>query len=116
MRLLSITPLCNLKKNYIVLYYIILYYIIGIFYYNGIIIYCNCIVFYYIISYYNIILYYYYIITFILYNILPYYTLCQHIIIPTYVVEDIDPQMCVGFETMWLHVGVNSLKPRNVGT
>ena len=33
--------------------------------------------------------------------------------IPTYVVEDIDPQMCVGFETVWLHVGVNSLKPRN---
>ena len=27
--------------------------------------------------------------------------------IPTYVVEDIDPQMCVGFETVWLHVGVN---------
>ena len=33
--------------------------------------------------------------------------------IPTYVVEDIDPQMCVGFETVWLHVGANSLKPRN---
>ena len=61
-------------------------YIIGIFYYNDVLIYCNCncIVFYYIISYYNIILYYYYIITFILYNILPYYTLCQHIIIAVY--------------------------------
>ena len=37
----------------------------------------------------------------------------SQVMIPTYVVEDIDPQMCVGFETVWLHVGVNSLKPRN---
>ena len=33
--------------------------------------------------------------------------------IPTYVVEDIDPQKCNGFDIVWLHVGVNSLKPRN---
>ena len=32
--------------------------------------------------------------------------------IPTYVVDDIDPQKCIGYETVWLHVGVNSLKPR----
>ena len=31
--------------------------------------------------------------------------------IPTYVVDDIDPQKCIGYETVWLHVGVNSLKP-----
>ena len=33
--------------------------------------------------------------------------------IPTYVVDDIDPQKCIGYETVRLHVGVNSLKPRN---
>ena len=33
--------------------------------------------------------------------------------IPTYVVEDIDPHKCKGFDIVWLHVGVNSLKPRN---
>ena len=32
--------------------------------------------------------------------------------IPTYVVDDIDPQKCIGHETVWLHMGVNSLKPR----
>ena len=32
--------------------------------------------------------------------------------IPTYVVDDIDPQKCIGYETVWLHVVVNSLKPR----
>ena len=35
--------------------------------------------------------------------------------IPTYVVEDIDPHKCKGFDIVWLHVGVNSLKPRNCG-
>ena len=35
--------------------------------------------------------------------------------IPTYVVEDIDPQKFNGFDIVWLHVGVNSLKPRNCG-
>ena len=35
--------------------------------------------------------------------------------IPTYVVEDIDPHKCKGFDIVWLHVGVNSLKPRNYG-
>ena len=35
--------------------------------------------------------------------------------IPTYVVEDIDPHKCNGFDIVWLHVGVNSLKPRNCG-
>ena len=35
--------------------------------------------------------------------------------IPTYVVEDIDPHKCIGYEIVWVHVGVNSLKPRNCG-
>ena len=35
--------------------------------------------------------------------------------IPTYVVEGIDPHKCKGFDIVWLHVGVNSLKQRNCG-
>ena len=67
--------LYHITVYYIVLYCIILYYIIiGIFYYNSIVTYCNCIG----ISYYIKL---YYIITFISYNILPYYTLFQHIIV-----------------------------------
>ena len=30
--------------------------------------------------------------------------------VPTYFVEDIDPQKCKGFDIIWLHVGINSLK------
>ena len=33
--------------------------------------------------------------------------------VPTYLVEDIDPQKCKGFDIVWLHVGINSLKPHN---
>ena len=30
--------------------------------------------------------------------------------VPTYTIEDIDPHKCAGYETVWLHVGINSLK------
>ena len=35
--------------------------------------------------------------------------------VPTYTIEDIDPYKCAGYETVWLHVGINSLKWYNCG-
>ena len=30
--------------------------------------------------------------------------------IPTYTIEDIDPNVCIGYTKVWIHVGINSLK------
>ena len=33
--------------------------------------------------------------------------------IPTYRIEDINPEHCVGYSRIWIHVGINDLKTRN---
>ena len=33
--------------------------------------------------------------------------------VPTYTINDIDPNKCVGYSKIWLHVGINSLKSHN---
>ena len=33
--------------------------------------------------------------------------------IPTYRIEDINPEDCVGYSRIWIHVGINDLKTRN---
>ena len=35
--------------------------------------------------------------------------------IPTYTIEDIDPNKCIGYAKVWLHVGINSLKSIRCG-
>ena len=30
--------------------------------------------------------------------------------VPTYLIEDINPSMCIGYAKVWLHVGINNLK------
>ena len=33
--------------------------------------------------------------------------------VPTYTISDIDPNKCIGYSKIWLHVGINSLKSHN---
>ena len=35
--------------------------------------------------------------------------------IPTYTIEDIDPNVCIGYAKVWIHVGINSLKSIRCG-
>ena len=33
--------------------------------------------------------------------------------IPTYTINDIDPNSCIGYKKIWIHVGINNLKTLN---